>query len=85
MGLKSLYGLARISMEKNQLDRAQSLLGRAVETGRAISARTPEMAETLELYGKLLDLLSKNSEAANLHTEAARIRAELALTTRAVR
>jgi tetratricopeptide (TPR) repeat protein len=85
MGLKSLYALGRISMEKNQLDRAQSLLGRAVETGRAISARTPEMAETLELYGKVLGLLSKNSEAENLHTEAARIRAELALTTRAVR
>jgi tetratricopeptide (TPR) repeat protein len=85
MAINSLYGLGRISMEKNQLDRAQSLLGRAVETGRAISARTPAMAETLELYGNLLGLLSKNPEAENLHIEAARIRAELALTTRAVR
>jgi tetratricopeptide (TPR) repeat protein len=84
MGLKSLYVLGRISMEKGQLPQAQSLLGRAVETGRAISAKTPDMAETLELYGQLLVRLSQRSQAENLHIEAARIRAELALTRRAV-
>lgn len=83
MILNTLYGLGRISMEKNQLDRAQSLLARAVETGRTTQARTPAMAETLELYGKLLRTLSRYSEAENLHIEASRIRAELALTTRA--
>jgi tetratricopeptide (TPR) repeat protein len=82
MAINTLYSLGRISMETNQLDRAQSLLARAAETGHAIKARTPEMAETLELYSTVLRRLSKRSEAENLHTEAALIRAELALTTR---
>ena len=69
-------------METNQLDRAQSLLARAAETGHVIKAHTPEMAETLELYSTVLRRLSKRSEAENLHAEAALIRAELALTTR---
>jgi tetratricopeptide (TPR) repeat protein len=83
MGINTLYGLALTSVEKNQLDRAQSLLARAVQTGRAIRARTPEMADTLELYSTVLKRLSRSPEAENLHTEAALIRTELALTTRA--
>lgn len=83
MAVDTLYGLGRTSMEKNQLDRAETLLARAVETGHAIRAQTSGMVETLELYGKLLRTLSRYSEAENMDTEAFRIRAELALTTRA--
>jgi tetratricopeptide (TPR) repeat protein len=83
MGISALYGLALTSVERNQLDRAQSLLARAVEAGRTIRARTPEMAETLELYSTVLRRLSRSSEAENLHSEAVLIRTERALTTRA--
>ncbi len=85
MGLYTLYGLARTYMKVNQLERAEPPLARAVEIGHAIRARTPEMAETLELHSTLLQSLSKGSEAEKLHTEALRIRAELAWTTRAGR
>jgi tetratricopeptide (TPR) repeat protein len=82
MAMNVLYSLGRIAMEENQLERAQSLLARAVEIGHAIRARTPEMAETLDLYSVVLRHLSNRSEADNLHAEAALIRAEMALTTR---
>jgi hypothetical protein len=81
--LYTLYGLARTYTQTNQLQRADPLLVRAVEIGHAIRARTPEMAETLELHSTLLQRLSKSSEAEKFHTEAVRIRAELAWTTRA--
>ena len=83
MGLYTLNGLAHTYMKSNQLERADPLLTRAVEIGHAIRARTPEMAETLELQSSLLQSLSKLPEAEKLHTEALRIRAELAWTTRA--
>jgi tetratricopeptide (TPR) repeat protein len=82
LGMATLYGLGQISIARNQLERAQTLLARAVETGRSIGARTPEMAETLDLYSNLLRTLSKRTEAENVHAEAALIRAQLALTTR---
>ena len=85
MGLTTLNGLGRTSMEKNQLERAENLLARAVETGRTLRARTPEMADTLELYSTILGKLSKRSDADNFHTEAARLRAEMALTIRVSR
>jgi hypothetical protein len=70
-------------MKANQFERAEPLLARAVEIGRAIRARTPEMAATLELHSTLLQRLSKGSEAEKVRTEAVRIRAELTWTTRA--
>jgi hypothetical protein len=82
MAVNVLYSLGRISMEENQLEHAQSLLARAVEIGHAIRARTPEMAETLELYSTVLRHLSNRPEADNLHAEAALIRAETALILR---
>jgi tetratricopeptide (TPR) repeat protein len=85
MGLYTLYGLGRSCMERNQLERAEAILARAVDTGRMIRARTPEMAITLELYAAVLRSLSKPFEAQNLHSEAAGIRAELLLTTRVSR
>jgi tetratricopeptide (TPR) repeat protein len=82
MSLYALYGLAQTYLERNQLERAEPLLAQAVNTGHMVRAKTPEMAETLELYSSVLRSLSKYSEAENLHTEAARIRAELVLTMR---
>jgi tetratricopeptide (TPR) repeat protein len=85
MAVHTLYGLGRSCVERNQLERAQELLARAVTAGRTIRARTPEMALTLELYAAVLRNLSRRSEAENLHAEAAGIRAELILTTRVSR
>lgn len=82
MGLFALYGLGRTYMGKNQLERAEPLLAQAVETGRSIGARTPEMVQTMEVYSALLDRLSRPSDSANLRKEAARLRSELAFTTR---
>ena len=83
MGLYTLNGLGRTYMQTNQFERAEAVLARAVKTGRTIHAETPEMAQALELYETVLRALSKQSEAENLHAEAARIRAELLLTIRA--
>lgn len=82
MGLNTLHGLGRTYAQENELQRAEPLLARAVETGRAIKAQTPQMAEALDLYSAVLRSLSRHREAENLRTEAARIRGELALTTR---
>ena len=81
MGLNTLYALSQVSMKNNELKQAEHLLARAVGTGNNIRARTPEMVETLELYGTVLRSLSKSSEADNVDREAIRIRAELAFTT----
>jgi tetratricopeptide (TPR) repeat protein len=85
MGLYTLYGLGRTCMERKQLERAESLLGRAVDIGHRVRARTPEMAVTLELYAAVLRTSSRYSEAESLHAEAAGIRAEQVLTTRVSR
>jgi tetratricopeptide (TPR) repeat protein len=82
MGLFALYGLGFTYMEKNELERAEPLLARAVETGRTIAARTPEMVQAIEVYSSLLSRLSRPSDAQNLRNEAARLRSELAFTTR---
>jgi hypothetical protein len=83
MGIYTFNGLGRTYIQTNQFERAEAVLARGVKTGRTIHAETPEMAETLELYETVLRALSKQSEAENLHAEAARIRAELLLTIRA--
>jgi tetratricopeptide (TPR) repeat protein len=85
VALHTLLGLGRTSMEQHQLERAQALLARAIEVGHELRAHTPEMAETLDVYANVLASLSKNSEAEKLHTEAVRMRAELAWTTRPIK
>jgi tetratricopeptide (TPR) repeat protein len=82
MGLFALYGLGRTYIGENQLERAEPLLAQAVETGRTIGARTPEMVQTIEVYSTLLDRLSRPSDSAKLRNEATRLRSELAFTTR---
>jgi len=82
MGLFALYGLGRTYIGENQLERAEPLLAQAVETGRTIGARTPEMLQTIEVYSTLLDRLSRPSDSAKLRNEATRLRSELAFTTR---
>jgi tetratricopeptide (TPR) repeat protein len=85
MGLYTLYGLGRSYMERNQLERAREFLARAATVGHTIRARTPEMGATLESYAAVLRNLSRRSEAENVRDEAARIRAERALTIRVSR
>jgi tetratricopeptide (TPR) repeat protein len=80
MALRTLHGLSQIYIEKNDTNRAETVLSQAIEVGRMAALRNSEMVEVLELYSKVLVNLSKTSEADRLHTEAARMRSELAFT-----
>jgi tetratricopeptide (TPR) repeat protein len=83
LAFRTLYGLGRTYVEKNQRNQAEAQLDRAVQIGRTTAQRNTEMVEALELYSNLLRSFSRQSDAESLHSEAARIRAELAWTTRA--
>ena len=80
MALRTLHGLGQTYLEKNDTNRAETLLSQAVKIGRTAALRNSEMVEVLELYSRVLANLSKTSEADQLHTEAARMRSELAFT-----
>jgi hypothetical protein len=67
-------------IEKNDTNRAETVLSQAVEIGRMAALRNSEMVEVLELYSRVLTNLFKTSEANRLQTEAARLRSELAFT-----
>jgi tetratricopeptide (TPR) repeat protein len=81
--VRALHGLGQTSMARGENARAEPLLARAVEIGRTTKVRDSEMADLLDLYSTLLTNLSKAAEAEQLRTEAARLRAEVALTIRA--
>ena len=80
--LRTLSGLSQTYLGKNQNERAETLLAQAVKIGRTIAPHTRDMADTLDLYSTMLRNVSKTPEAEQMHTEAVRIRSELAWTTR---
>src|SRR5262249_26279249 len=82
MGVYTLYGIGRTYIGRNDADRAEPVLARAVEIGHRLRTRSPEMAETLEAYATVLRKLYRAGEAEKQHAEAVRMRAELVLTTR---
>lgn len=58
------------------------MLAKAVEMSRTTKVRDSEMLDLLDLYSTLLTRLSKNAQGDQFRREAARIRVELAFTTR---
>jgi len=83
LAFTTLHGLGRTRAAKGDLQWASALLAQAVQVGHAISLRNFEMVDLLDLYTGVLKSLSNVTEAERVHSEAARLRAELAFTTRA--
>jgi tetratricopeptide (TPR) repeat protein len=83
LAFTTLHGLGRTRVAKGDLQWASALLAQAVQVGHAISLRNFEMVDLLDLYTGVLKSLSNATEAERVHSEAARMRAELAFTTRA--
>jgi tetratricopeptide (TPR) repeat protein len=83
LAFTTLHGLGRTRVAKGDLQWASALLAQAVQVGHSISLRNFEMVDLLDLYTGVLKSLSNATEAERVYSEAARMRAELAFTTRA--
>jgi tetratricopeptide (TPR) repeat protein len=82
MAVRTLHGLGQTRMGTGELEQAELMLAKAVEMSRTTKVRASEMLDLLDLYSTLLTRLSKTAQGDQFRTEAARIRAELAFTTR---
>jgi tetratricopeptide (TPR) repeat protein len=82
MAVRALHGLGQTHLATGELEQAELMLAKAVEMSRTTKVRDSEMLALLDLYSTLLTRLSKTAEGDQFRREAARIRAELAFTTR---
>ena len=80
--MHTLYELARTYVREHQEARAEPLLAQATTiAGKHTGAsEMPEIAEILDMYSRVLNDLSKASEAEHLQSEARRVRAAMAFT-----
>ena len=83
--MRTLSGLGRTYLQKNDLIHARDTLSRATEIARrrVLAAEMPEVLEILDTYAKVLEGVSNFGEAQLLETEAQRIRASLTYTVSA--